>query len=204
MNDEDLDDSWIQEQEKIQNIQHNYSREPMEMIAISFILINQNNYIDKIVFQHHELEPDSLGVGSQFPKESLLKIIQNTKAEYNFKYKLDEILLYNIDIDPENIQSFSKMDDLNEYSKTFFKVIPIPDTIQVSPSIFIFHKINMIYLLFKEFCQDNRRTLKSILKAPDLSGSQKSTKKVRINESRVENRSILKRHKKTIKIRQTT
>ena len=48
-NDDYLDTSWIQQEKRVQDIQNNYSREPMESISGIFIYINQNNYIDKIV-----------------------------------------------------------------------------------------------------------------------------------------------------------
>ena len=47
-NDFDLDTSWIQKEQRIQNIQNNHIREPMDSIHAVFIYINQNNYINKI------------------------------------------------------------------------------------------------------------------------------------------------------------
>ena len=77
MDNDDLDMSWLNEHERIQNIQSNYYREPMETVNTYFIYINQNQYIDKILCEKYDLEVVSNG--SLLTKESLLKIIQNKK-----------------------------------------------------------------------------------------------------------------------------
>jgi hypothetical protein len=106
----DLDMSWIKEEERLQNIQTNYSREPMESIRTYFIYINKNQYIDKILCEYQEL-----GVGSQINKETVLKIIQTKKISTPFsKYKLSDILLYNIDLEPEHIQQYAKSEISND------------------------------------------------------------------------------------------
>jgi hypothetical protein len=51
----DLDISWIKEQEKLQQINENYFKEPMETIDMFFIYINTNDYIEKIVYGEHKL-----------------------------------------------------------------------------------------------------------------------------------------------------
>ena len=43
--DDNLDDSWINEQQLIQNIEHNYKREPMDNISIYSVFINSNKNI---------------------------------------------------------------------------------------------------------------------------------------------------------------
>jgi hypothetical protein len=79
------------------------------------------------------------------------------------------------------------MDELTEYSQSFFRSIPLFDEITVVPSIFIFHETNGIYFLFKACSSPS---LRSILKGScgSSSGSGSSmdsknrvTKKVRIS-----------------------
>jgi len=137
-----------------------------------------------------------------------LKLIQSKKLfTPDSKYKLIDILKYNVELEPENIQSYSKTENIVEKSAGFFKVLPIIDDIVISPSIFIFHGINAIYFIFQEVkTEKHRHTIKSILKHSKMdeisasTSSHKSTKKVRINDSPND---IVLHHKPTSKQRTT-
>jgi hypothetical protein len=191
---EAFDTDWIVEQEQIQNIKTNYSRESMDQIQIVSVYINLQESIEKVLYEHVSL--DKTETGSQIGKESMLKLIQ-TKKKYTptSKYKLLDVLIYTVDLEPETIQSYSKMDiesiDKKELA-SLLKVLPIIDDIAIPDSIFIFHDINAIYMIFQEVALDasHRHTLKSILKKPQdetsvpipLPKKIKKTKKVVLNE----------------------
>lgn len=182
---DDLDISWIQEQERIQNIESNYYREPMEFINAYFIYINQNQYIDKILCEKYDL--DIKNSGSQLNKETLLQIIQNKKIKNNYsKYKLIDILQYHVELEPEHIQSYVNNGELIEKSKNVLKNISLFDDIVFSPSIFIFHGINCLYFVFQEVetikaNANARKSSKSILKNENREPFKKGTKKVKIS-----------------------
>lgn len=191
MEGDDLDMSWIEEEERLQNIQTNYSREPMESIKTYFIYINKNQYIDKILCEVQELEINSDSTGSQINKETILKIIQTKKISTPFsKYKLVDILLYNIDLEPEHIQDYSKANIEDNRNKDLLKKIPIFDEVIIAPSIFIFHGINSLYFIFQEVeiekVKPSRHSLKSILKLDSTPRNLPSTKKVRIRDESIE------------------
>lgn len=175
-----LDTSWIQEEERIQNIESLYSREPMPAISLYFIYINQNQYIEKVVSENHEF-PENSAVLS---KETLLRIIHHRKISTPCsKYKLIDILTFHVPLEPEHIQYYAKQEDRDDISKDFFKVLPIVDEIRVDPSIFIFHSINSIFFIFEEAPKtSHKHTLKSILKSTESREHvlHKTTKKVRI------------------------
>ena len=188
----DLDISWIKENQRLQNIETNYLPELMENIDLFFIYINPNNYIDKVIREKCHLSIDCSNNCSRLSKENLLKIIQTNKklvkSNTICKYKFLDILTYNIDLEPEHIQNYTKNENIQEASRGFFKVLNIIDDISISPSVFIFHKINSIFFLYQAIqTNKNRHTLKSILKKPlvisesESMGSQKATKKVRID-----------------------
>ena len=58
--------------------------------------------------------------------------------------KLSELLLYNVDIEPNNIQSYTNNNSVNFLKKTYI------DTIKVSPTLFIFYQINCIFVIYQE------------------------------------------------------
>ena len=182
MDNGDLDISWIDKQNKLHNIDKNYCREPMENIDIHIIYISAQNVIEKI-------SSDKMDIyNNRIPKEKILKIIQDNKSIHGVrdvggdggvaKYKLLDIIVYNVDLDSQHIQDFVQNDGM--YSGRFFKTCPIVDDIIISPSIFIFHSLNAVYFMFQEIEVVLNPLIKPILK---IGGdAKKHTKKVRIFE----------------------
>ena len=174
---EDLDVSWIEEQEKLQSVDKNYFREPMDTITVTIIYININLYIENIVSEKHVLSANGL-----LEKERLLQIIQSKKkTTAHSRYKFMDALLYNVDLESEHIQKYANTPTVPNESNPFFKRLSIIDDIVFSPSIFIFHGLNGLYLIFKEEPRTDIQNVKtkSILK---LDGDQlkKITKKVKL------------------------
>jgi hypothetical protein len=190
--DDDLDISWLNEHSSIHDIQKNYCREPMNKINVSFVYINEHSYIEKMINETHDIVVDDSLAEPRFiiPKERVLHMIQTKKRSNPYsKYKLLDMLLYNVDLEPEQIQSFSKtMVVAND--KQFLHVLPLFDDIVISPSIFIFHSLNSLFFIFKEYVHDfnikTPPTIKPILKQQKNESDSvepsksKHTKKVRI------------------------
>lgn len=178
-----LDENWLQEQQKIQDIKHNYCKEPMDNISVYSIFINNDKNIDKIV--NSEITLSSSNDVKYIPKETLIHLIQKNK-EYNTNnnksaYKLLDIASFFVTLEPEYIQSFSKSND-KSFSSDFFKFHPSVNDITIPQSIFIFHKVNAIFITFLECIQKpNKYTIKSILKTkPNKNTKFSNTKKVQI------------------------
>jgi hypothetical protein len=201
-----LDTSWIHRETQIQNIQNNYSREPMEAIHGIFIYINQNNYIEKIMREMITLSEGEPGAGSHITPDMLLKIIQTKKLRTPVsKYKFTSLFTHVIDIDPDKIQSFSKTNERDIASVSFFKEAPITAGIHIPASIFIFHHINTVYFFFQEvLVAKHNHTIKSILKPsikvdngePVVKPACNVTKKVRIFDKQDEKREFKKQAQK--------
>ena len=201
-----LDTSWMHRETQIQNIQNNYSREPMEAIHGIFIYINQNNYIEKIMREMITLTQGDAGTGSHITPDMLLKIIQTKKLRTPVsKYKFTSLFTNVIDIDPDKIQSFSKTNDRDVASVSFFKEAPITTDVHIPASIFIFHSINSVYFFFQEvLVAKHNHTIKSILKPaikvdngePESKPACNVTKKVRIFDKQDEKREFKKQVQK--------
>lgn len=170
----DIDFSWIDKETKMGSCDVNYIREPINSIKMFFIYINSNSEIECV---SNDVEiPIQSNVNSNVPscvsKERVLHIMQNKRHHNNKKYRLDDILSFQIHLEPENIQSFVSSATTN----AFLKSVPIFDDISCVPSIFIFHDIASLYFLFHEI--DASR--KSILKNDHGSNNHHVTKKVHI------------------------
>lgn len=181
-----LDDSWLQELHKIQDIKHNYCKENMDSIIIHSLFINTNKQLDKIVNSEISLFDSRHLQNTKFiPKKTILQLIQQNKhstMNNQSQYKLNDIASFFVTLEPEHIQSYSKSTAILETSD-FFRIHPAVDDIIVPPSIFIFHKINAIFLVYQETIQKHKNfTIKSILKTtPNKKSKKVNTKKVRID-----------------------
>lgn len=174
--DTEIDTSWIQTEEKIDSIENLYSREPCESIDVYYIYLDIDNAIEKIVAEKE------MPQNGEISKERLLKMIQEKRLLGFKKYRLFDLLSFQIDIEPTNIEVFNKNKEIAEISDHCFKVLPIFDSISCISSIFIFQDINSLYFIFKEV--EKKGALRSILRS---GGSSKgSTKKVRIADAVVE------------------
>ena len=168
-------DEWIEEQEKILNININYKREPVEYIHFHFCYVDADDSIVSLKTEKHTFSSLVEGSLSEAPpseaprllsEAQLLKIIDDKKQHENINYTFSELSLFHVDLEPENIQT------IEPTLKPFFKTFPFISDIPIQPSIFVFHPLNSLFFLFK------RR--KSILKKRNDNerNNQKSTKKV--------------------------
>ena len=199
-NESDLDISWVEEQEKLQHINENYFKEPMEIIDMFFIYINTNDYIEKINHLQQELYlNNNSGV---IHNDIIIQLIEKNKFLSNNKYKIQNVLLYNVSLNPENIQSYSKDDNILESSSKFLEPLSIVNDFIIPPSIFIFHKINSIFFIFNQLQEVKHVVPKSILKSSiqynDNDGSNninndKNTNDKNTNEKINEKRKVTKK-----------
>jgi len=91
---EDLDISWIEEHEKLQSVDKNYFREPMETITVTIVYINTNSYIENITSEKQPLTQNSKT--AVLEKERLLQIIQSKKKKLRRTPDINSWTLYYI------------------------------------------------------------------------------------------------------------
>jgi hypothetical protein len=142
-----LDSSWFLEKNKEEIIE----KEPMSSIPISFIYINLNNEIHRIISEKHELEIDEEEEDPFLSKETILYLISEKIKLENGHYRLLDILLFNIDLEPSEISSFP--------SCSFIKNISFLDDIVIPCSLPIFHSYNCLFIVFREISVPKKPSL---------------------------------------------
>jgi hypothetical protein len=201
MGNDDLDMSWIHEYSRIHSIQQIMNREELDTITFQTIYINTNLEIIKIDEESIELEKKNKKC--YISKEKILKIIQEKKITELKKYKVFDILLFTVDLDPKDIQKYVN-GECNEIAKLNSIPIPTITDVYIAPSLFIFHSLHTFILFFLEISVPPTTSIKSIMK-PSGSGNEntngnkqyKQTKKVRI----IENENEIIAHKASKKTR---
>ena len=166
---------WLMIQKRMsETIDENYIKEPMTNIMIHYIYINNNNSIEKIISEKENLSlEDDFSI---LPGNRSIQLIQNHNMNNKKKFKLSESLLYNVDVDSDNIQNY--VNDIN--SVDFLTVLPFFNVIKILPSLFIFHSLNCIFMIYKEINERCNQT-KRLLIRKDIRQTQKKHS-LRIND----------------------
>lgn len=154
---EDLDISWLEEFEKIDNEYNLYYSEDLSFIKIHFIYVNNNNEIEKISEKKIFLKNDGC-----LQKEELLSIIKNNSFLNDVKYSLLSILKYNINLEPINLKTFLKNNNPN-IGSNFLTSIKHLDTIKFDKSITLFHDINELLIIFHKRRVNNHTKKRSTM-----------------------------------------
>jgi hypothetical protein len=168
---EDLDLSWIQEFEKLDNEYKMYYTEDISFIRIHTIYINTNNEIDKI-----REEKLLLKTQGTLDKEELLTIIKHNSFSNQIKYSLLSILKFNINIEPIHLKTFLRNKN-PAIGAPFLQSIKHIDTIKFEKSISMFHDINDLIIIF------HQKPYKPIILDPLNKDTNNKTKKVFINSN---------------------
>ncbi len=157
MEEDDLDVSWLNDEKRILSIDHNYQREPLESILFHFCYTN-NDTIHKVLTEKYIFRDNN----STVPLCDLEKIIEEKSKMDVTKYDFAEYVTFIVDLEPEHIQSYVKS---NEPTVNFMseKKTVIADIV-CPQSIFIFHSLNAVIVIFKERVVPSITVPKSIMK----------------------------------------
>lgn len=158
----DEDEKWIQEQNKILNMQNNHPREPLQFIKIHLCYVDCNSSIVEIKTEQHFFTNTTTTI----TEAEILRLIDSKKRLSNRLFAFSEMAVFHVDLEPEHINSFAPE------ATTFFKPVAIISDICLSNSIFIFHPLNCLFFIFKQ---------KSSLKTGSGASGAKSMKRVVFN-----------------------
>jgi len=147
---EDLDSSWLDEYDKIEEDYKNYYSENQLFIRIKFIYININSEIRNIREEKYFLNKTN-----KILKEELLGLIKRNAIFVDKLYSLLSILKFSVSIEPFQLKSFLKN---NFNSNIFLQSVKNIDDIVFEKSISMFHDINELFILFfeKEHIPENK------------------------------------------------
>ncbi len=137
----DVDTDWIDKQVRLYNENEKLFKENMKNINIVSIFINSLHEIVKTHKCIHSFKDEKCILSSI----EIFKYFKNDRFQDSIKYDLNQLFVYNIDLDNKlytNIDSITTTNFLTSF--TYIKDIPI------NPSLFIFHEINCVYIIYKE------------------------------------------------------
>jgi hypothetical protein len=169
--DDDLDLSWIREEQDLLEGPAQSKKRVMSDITFHCIYIDSNQEI--VSNKRSICSLEVCDTHSILSNSRLLKYIKDFQRLNGITYKLGEIFMYHINIDFENVQAFLSYDSAGSFS-----TISMFEDLIIEPSLSIFHEINEIYMVYQEKSVVSI-DLVSIMKT-ELNKKSANTKKVRI------------------------
>ena len=137
---EKLDMSWILNFENTDKEYKSFYKDDLSRINIHFIYVNTSNEIQRVKKCFFSLKPLNC-----LTKENIINILKKNSIVNNIRYKLQSILQYNIDIDPQNLSMILKNNPIN-----FLNIIKNIDDITWKKTIKIFQDLNDLFFIFYE------------------------------------------------------
>lgn len=169
MNDnEELDDSWMSDIEKEEEVYGHFYKETTDEIELYYIYVNSDNKIYYIKKQKCKLDNSSI-----LQREKLINLLKKNEIYNNKKHKLISILQYNIDLSAEEI--FDYLNDSDKFN--FLSTKSSIEEIKWSDSIRLFKDINSLHIIFYEYKKNPKLNTKKIYIKNDKKRRRKSRKK---------------------------
>ena len=173
-----MDTTWINQCDKLYNINKHFLKTEQESIKLFFIYVNNNNIIDKINSLQFDISDNTIH------NDKMFKIINDNKIYSDkFVYNFNYMNLFYIPFDHDKINEFNNTSPSKYSNDLFIKNLSINDHVTIPKTLFIFHQYNSIFLFYKQNIIEN--IPKSILVTPQKKALsfKKTKKKVKICEN---------------------
>jgi len=148
----DLDTSWIDEFNQEEKKYNEFYKQEINGIRIVLFFINENNELFSSKKYNARLE------NNMITKNQILNILKNNISYNNSSYTPSFILKFNIDLDPENINSF--IEHPNQFN--FLTPENYMTDIHWSKTIKSLQPLNTLYVLMKRRRFNNNNFTKRV------------------------------------------
>lgn len=144
----DLDMKWLDDIEQHHHDYAKFYKDDVFNVKFVFIYTDVNKDIKYVSSKHIDLETKNVCTQNE-----LANIIYNNNQINKKKYRLLKCYLYNLDIEPDDLQDFihnKKKQSISLYDTPFFRLIDVARNIVIHPTISQFQKMNALYLIMVE------------------------------------------------------
>jgi len=145
-----LDDDWITNFEKIDELYKDFYKDDLYYINLKLIYVNRESEIEKI-----KQESFLMSKPSFITREEMLQILKRSTQENNTrKYSLLSILSYNNTLEADDVENFI-IQPFEE--RSFLKVIKNIDELKFEKTISMFQDLNDLIFIFYEKSQELKK-----------------------------------------------
>ena len=133
----DLDNEWLEQLETDNKKYKDFYTEEVEKIEINYVYVDTNSNITNIKKQDFFLTNGIL-------KNDLIYLIKGNQIDNKKQYELLSLLQYNIDIQPDEIFSYLRDTDENNFLKTLTNI----SDIKWNDTVMLFYDMNSLFILY--------------------------------------------------------
>jgi hypothetical protein len=139
--DEILDTEWIDNFKENEYAYNKFYKEPNTAIMLYFLYVNKSKEL--IYTDTNRCLLDDMGV---LNKDRIIALIKHYQMREQVKYKLNSLLRYNIDLNPDEITDFVNTTTPSQ----FLTPEKYLDDIHYKDSIYMFQNLNALYFIYTE------------------------------------------------------
>lgn len=176
VDEEKLDESWIKDFDKIDNVYSKYYKSDIYFVKFTCIYVNKESEIFKIKEENFFLKNPNI-----ISREELIAVLKKNSLLINIRYSLLSLLKFNITIEPEDIKYFLNTDyNLENHITKYMTVLKNIDEIILEKTISMYHDLNNIIIVYYEnklHGDKNGNTTKKIYLHKHLSNHKKTLRK---------------------------
>ena len=137
----DMDTDWIEEYENEDNSYELFYPNTLSNIKVNILYVNKINELEKV-----REEMIYLSVPNRITKEVMLRLIKSYDINDSIKYKLVSILVYNIDIQHNELKNYINGTEKYDFITSLRNI----EDYELKPSLKYLEKVNNIYIVFSE------------------------------------------------------
>ena len=189
MNLDMMDTDWIEEYENEDSSYELFYPEALSKIKVNILYVNTRNELEKM-----REELIYLSVPNRITKEELLRVIKRYDISDTIKYKLVSILVYNVDIQHNELKNYLYGPDKYNFITSLRNI----EDYELKPTSKYLEKVNNLFIIFseKEKEKEEDATIKKI--RTDSNGNITDSSS---NNSSSNNNSSSTKHKNTKRVK---
>lgn len=154
LEEDNFDYNWINKYEEEEENYKMFYTEDIKYLKVNCLYVNKENELEKVTEKEIKLKNKNM-----IKKEELIKIISDNNKLDKIKYKLISILIYNFNLENEELKYFLQNNE--EYN--LLKNLKNIDDYELDSSLSYFHNINNLYIIFNtEESNKNRACTKRV------------------------------------------
>jgi hypothetical protein len=142
--DEKLDTSWVEEFKEAEYNYNAFYKAPLTSIKLYLLYIDKNKEIVSV-----DTTRCALDAHHKIKHERIFSLVKYYQTRESVNYKLNALLRYNIDLNPDDILDFLNEEDLSA-NERFMTFVKYSNDIHYNDSIHFFKKLNALYFIFME------------------------------------------------------
>ena len=161
----DLDVSWIERYKELEKNFDDFYKEKSENIEMFFLYVNSDDELETVNSSTYILD-----MNSRIPKDRLINVINENREKHGKKYRLINLVKYNVTIDPEDVIHMLGVDE--QEGDTYITHESYNRDIHFADTVCILQNLNSLYFIFGETNpktrRENRQQTRKITMSPHI------------------------------------